>query len=221
MAGEILYDVSGSPKLIIGNYSVVAATALLDIQEDVYSQAKLDWHGEETDIHGTPLRRVIFPFGDGVDAVDGGKPIPGGKEQGRFFWLVDDWKFRPVEEDHRLQLDGNVFKPDGTPITVPTLGGYTVSVAIERSSEFLQAAADVVVVPAQVVSVPTEAIVATIVEEELISGSFAEEEVIAGVFDEAGVPPIEEVIVGHIAEEETLTGHIAEEEVIVGVFEDC
>ena len=45
-----------------------------------------------------------------------------------YFFLVNNWKIKPREEDHMLIVKGLLFGADGTNPITPTDGGYTVTV---------------------------------------------------------------------------------------------
>lgn len=65
----------------------------------------------------------------------GGDPISDTKELGATFFLMNNWKFRPAELDHDLELVGNLFTdPAGDRIYVPTVGAYTVTVTLSVSN---------------------------------------------------------------------------------------
>ena len=57
----------------------------------------------------------------------GGDPISGTENLGSTFFLLEPWKFRPAELDHRLTINGNLFTdPADWEPYAPTLGAYTV-----------------------------------------------------------------------------------------------
>lgn len=66
-------------------------------------------------------------YGEVVSHV-GGNDLGGGLFIPNYFFLHDDWKVRPMESDHLLKINGNLFVDgSGNPV-VPTLGTYNVSV---------------------------------------------------------------------------------------------
>jgi hypothetical protein len=68
--------------------------------------------------------------------VLGGEPKTQTTEQGQaFFMHSPDWVFRPAELDHKLTIVGDIGVLGGIgSFLVPTLGGFTVLVELERSS---------------------------------------------------------------------------------------
>ena len=68
--------------------------------------------------------------------VLGGEPKTPTTELGQaFFMHSPDWVFRPAELDHKLRIVGDIGVLGGIgSFLVPTLGGFTVLVELERSS---------------------------------------------------------------------------------------
>jgi hypothetical protein len=95
----------------------------LDIVE-IYSEWK-DW------LLSDPLnQRYPSAF-----APVGGEPKTATESLDMTYFLLNNWKIRPSEEDHLLVLNGNLYtEPAGESMIVPTLGDYTVLATIERSS---------------------------------------------------------------------------------------
>lgn len=111
----------GVARLISVNFGVTS----LDAEVDFYS----DW--KEFLLVGTNGKYAP------AFRTTGGDPLPGGLELGAYFFLRNDlgWRIRPHEADHELTIKGNVYPEDGAlPMFVPTLGDFTVSVFLERSS---------------------------------------------------------------------------------------
>lgn len=114
---------SGADKLIVVNNGITE----LDCKVDLYS----DW--KEFVISGSNAKfRSAF-------RVFGGDPLGGDLKAGSFFFLQNqsgsDWRIRPFEGNHELVIVGNLYGEDTTlPLFVSTVGNYTVSIAIERSS---------------------------------------------------------------------------------------
>ena len=56
-------------------------------------------------------------------------PLPGGRYSPVNFFLQGAWRVRPMEADHTLDIEGNLYCEDGVsdPV-VPTLGNYRVLV---------------------------------------------------------------------------------------------
>jgi hypothetical protein len=72
------------------------------------------------------------PANAGIESafrVVGGDPIGGSVSLGSTFFILNGWKIRPAESDHKLKINGNLFtEPAGSSRTVPTLGDFTVEV---------------------------------------------------------------------------------------------
>lgn len=88
-----------------------------DVQIDLYSDAKEHWLTDS----------VAIGFDFPIRAV-GGDPLPGANELGRTFFLANDWKIRPDEVGHQLNVNGNLYSEDGSNPYVPTLGNFNVFV---------------------------------------------------------------------------------------------
>lgn len=99
----------------------------LDTLIDLYSDAKEDWLADPV-----LRRKFALPF-----RVIGGDDLGGGIDAGAYFFLRNDlgWRIRPYEGHHSLTITGNLYAQDvNLPITVPTLGAYTVSFRLTTSS---------------------------------------------------------------------------------------
>jgi hypothetical protein len=58
----------------------------------------------------------------------GGDPISPTQDLGTTFFLMNGWKVRPAELNHKLTLVGNIVTdPAGESVFVPTLGAFTVN----------------------------------------------------------------------------------------------
>jgi len=100
----------------------------LDAEVDLYSAAKRMWKDDVT------LNKLKLPF-----RTVAGDPLGGSRVVGAYFFLQNqvgaDWRIRPSEADHELMIIGNLYSEDPTqPMITPTLGDYTVTVHIEKSS---------------------------------------------------------------------------------------
>ena len=115
------FIVDGPNLLLIAKPGVVS----VDVQTDLYSDAKEHWLATADNKYNFPLRTV------------GGDPIGGGKFAGDLYFLQNGWKIRPQEANHELLLDGNLFldAAEVGGIFVPTLGGYTVLTTVQRSAD--------------------------------------------------------------------------------------
>lgn len=106
-----------------------------------------------------PSKRIVLESSDGdvIDTIDiysrwkdwvleghaqwpqamtalGGDPTLPGQYLGRTFFLENDWKIRPREENHEVEITGNLFSRDGTNPLVPPLGTFRVLATVTRSN---------------------------------------------------------------------------------------
>ena len=95
----------------------------IDVKVDIYSDGKEDWKTDST------LNKLRFP----LRAV-GGNALPGEKSLGTTFFLDPDWKIRPYEDDHTMNVNGNLYSEDGTSPYTKVLGTYNVMVINSVSS---------------------------------------------------------------------------------------
>ena len=122
MVEKVTFDAAN--RLIIVNTGITQ----LDAETDLYSAAKREW---KDDIE---LNKLRLPF-----RTVAGDPLGQNREVGAYFFLQNqsgaDWRIRPDEADHELVILGNLYAEDSeAPMFVPTLGSYTVTISMERSS---------------------------------------------------------------------------------------
>jgi hypothetical protein len=113
-------------RVITITQAPVGGKVEIDIQTDLYSDAKEDW------LTGELLSKFTFPW-----TSIGGQDTGGGRKAGRLYFLRNDlgWRIRPYEADHELEFVGNLFPTDpDTGVYVPTSGGYTVFAPNTRSN---------------------------------------------------------------------------------------
>jgi len=116
----VKFDVDTTAHLFIAK----AGVTTIDIQIDLYSDAKEHW------LSGGVAMGYNFPFrgvgGDDIDIVSGTK-IP------LYAFLVDNWKIRPQEANHTLNVTGGILLVDGggDPF-VNTLGSYVVRINYQQ-----------------------------------------------------------------------------------------
>lgn len=103
-----------------------AGAVNIDVQAEIYSEAKRQW------LVDTTLNKFTFPF----DTI-GGESLGGTTKAGSYYFLRNDlgWYIKPYEADHELIINGNLFgrNPD-LPFYMPTDGGYTVAIRLNTSS---------------------------------------------------------------------------------------
>lgn len=83
---------------------------------EIYT-AWVEWAA--SNLNYAPALRAI-----GLDDLGGGLLVPA------YVFLLDGWKVRPMEADHLLIIQGNLFTDDGSNPIVPTLGNHRVTVQL-------------------------------------------------------------------------------------------
>jgi len=110
----------GPNKLIIMDFGTIEVDAI-----DMYSLWK-EW--VQIDDNSKYLHAFTTAAGD---------PIGVGQTIAPYFFLntTDGWRIRPHEDDHQLNIIGNLYSVDSTlEMIIPTIGSYVVLTIIERSS---------------------------------------------------------------------------------------
>ena len=113
-------------KIISLTETPLTGESTVDVQIDLYSDAKEDWLAEED------LSRFTFPW-----TSIGGQSIGGGKLAGQLFFLRNDlgWRIRPFAADHQPLLEGNLFATDtDQDLFTPTTGEHSVLMLNTRSN---------------------------------------------------------------------------------------
>jgi hypothetical protein len=112
------YEFDGPTKVV----SLTNGTLEIDVA-DLWSRW-CDWQKVGTNSKYLPMMRFV-----GGDAIS---PI---KNLGMTFFILNDWKIRPQEADHRLIVNGNLYTdPSGESPFTQTLGNYNVMVEMAVSS---------------------------------------------------------------------------------------
>lgn len=110
---------NGQEKLIIVNDGVTN----LSVQRDLYSEWKR-WKKQGLNSKYLPAMRAV-----------GGDPISDVKDLGATYFLINGWRIRPFEGDHRLNIQGNLFTdPAGDSIVTDTIGNWRIVIEMETSS---------------------------------------------------------------------------------------
>lgn len=95
-------------RIILDSVSVSAT--------ELYSKS-VDWLATSDNIkYGSVFRQV------GMDDLGGGLLVP------PYFFLQGAWRVRPMEANHNLTIEGNLFVEGGGVPVVPTLGVFQVNV---------------------------------------------------------------------------------------------
>jgi hypothetical protein len=91
-----------------------------------------DWVAQGDNIKYLPAFRTV-----GGDALLIGLDVP------FYFFLTNGWRIRPMEADHTLVIDGNLFVDGGGDPIVPTLGNFNVLIrsVVPMQAQVVQAAA--------------------------------------------------------------------------------
>lgn len=93
-------------RLILDKVSLTA--------QELY-RAWVDWAVQGDNLKWLPAFRTA-----GGDDLGGGRAIPG------YYFLSNGWRVRPMEADHTLTIDGNLFVDGGGSPIVRTLGDWNV-----------------------------------------------------------------------------------------------
>ena len=114
-----MYVFSGQSKIIYLQSGVIS----FDVK-NLYSSWK-DWVGSGDNSKFLP---AFLPIG--------GDPISSTKNVAGYYFLTNDWRIRPWESSHSLNIEGNLFVNGGTgnPL-IPTTGNYNVFINISTSSD--------------------------------------------------------------------------------------
>ncbi len=85
---------------------------------EIYSRW-VDWVAQSDNAKYQPAFRTV-----GGDDLGGGRLIP------PYCFLQNDWRVRPMEANHALVIDGNLFVDGGGNPVVGTLGAFNVTVQL-------------------------------------------------------------------------------------------
>ena len=110
-------------KLIkLDQIAPVDESVVLDVQTDLYSDAKLQWLNDLT------LNRFSFPW-----LAIGGQPLPGGAVAPRIYFLAAGWKIVPYEAPHQLDISENLFSEDGEPLFELATGTDQIAITVTNT----------------------------------------------------------------------------------------
>ena len=112
---KVTFD--GERQLIIVNPGVTS----LDVRRDIYSEWKR-WF----------LSGDNSKFSKAFNVI-GGNPLPE-DQLGLTYFLLDNWRIRPFEGDHRLIIKGNLYRHDGGDPIADTVGDFKVTVSMKVSN---------------------------------------------------------------------------------------
>lgn len=66
--------------------------------------------------------------------TSGGDPTTNGQSIASYYFLMNGWKIKPFEDDHRLTVTGNLFSDDGSNPFIPTIDPYNVMINLSTSN---------------------------------------------------------------------------------------
>ena len=104
---KVTFD--GPNKLMLVNEGVTE----LDVEVDLYSDWK-EWASLYDHGKYLPAMRTV-----------GGDPTTGGRALGATYFLMNGWRVRTWEGDHRLTVTGNLYTEEGDPPFIPVTGPHT------------------------------------------------------------------------------------------------
>jgi hypothetical protein len=113
------YTFDGPNKLVILSLGTLAFDAV-----DIYSRWK-EWVALGNAQYSEAFRAI------------GGDPIGPGQTVAPYIFLntLEGWKIRPHEADHELRIAGNLYSLDPAQgMFVPTVGDFTITAVVDRSS---------------------------------------------------------------------------------------
>ena len=112
---KVTFD--GERQLIIVNPGVTD----INVETDVYSEWKRWFRTDDNSKFPIAMRNV------------GGDELPE-DQLGLTFFLLNDWKIRPYEGDHRLKIRGNLYKQDKSDPIADTVGNFKVTASMTVSN---------------------------------------------------------------------------------------
>jgi hypothetical protein len=109
------FTFNGTTEIITPTDAPVDGAIDIDVQ-DLYSRW-VDWMLTSDNSKYQQAMRVV-----------GGDPLPGSKQLGLTYFLLNGWKIKPYEADHIFTLNGNLYSEDGSSPFEPTAGAYNVTI---------------------------------------------------------------------------------------------
>lgn len=117
----------GGEKLItITTAPDASGVVEVDVQKDLYSEAKRQW------LTDSELQKYPFPF-----RTIGGDPLSPTLAAGAYFFLDNaaGWRIQPYEADHEAVFVGNLYRENVyQPLFISPPGGHTIALRLETSS---------------------------------------------------------------------------------------
>ena len=124
MGAKITFDATNR-KFVVTEPPNAQGVIEIDLQIDLYSDAKEDWADDST---YPDLSSMLFP----IDAI-GGNAF-GAETLGISYLIKHGWSFKPYEADHTLRIVGNIGTETGWELVDDTVGAYRVRVENRVSS---------------------------------------------------------------------------------------
>lgn len=124
MGAKITFDATNR-KFVVTEPPNAQGVIEIDLQIDLYSDAKEDWENDGT---YPALSKMKFP----IDAIGGNQF--GSETLGISYLIKHGWSFKPYEADHTLRLVGNIGTETGWELVDDTIGSYRVRVENRVSS---------------------------------------------------------------------------------------
>lgn len=115
------YSFNGANKIISVADAPIMGAINVDIQE-LYSRW-VDWVLTSDNSKFIQALRVV-----------GGDQLPGAKQLGLTYFLMNGWKIRPYESNHTFNLIGNLYSEDGSLPFTSTIGNYNVMIVSSVSN---------------------------------------------------------------------------------------
>lgn len=124
---KVTFD--GENKIIIISPDITE----INVKEDLYSAWK-EWVGVDPNSKWEEAFKAI-----------GGEPTVAGRFLGTTYFLINGWKLRTWEGNHRLMVNGNLYCDDGTEPFIPTLNNWNIQLSMTNSN-----IVDAVAVPGEI-----------------------------------------------------------------------
>ena len=124
MGAKITFDATNR-KFVVTEPPNAQGFIEIDLQVDLYSDAKEDWADDST---YPALAKMLFP----IDAI-GGNAF-GSETLGISYLIKHGWSFKPYEADHTFRIIGNIGTETGWELVEDTVGSYRVRVENQVSS---------------------------------------------------------------------------------------
>ncbi len=123
MGAKITFD-AGEREFVV-TQAPVGGVITINVQVDLYSDAKEDWQDDGT---FPDLAKMEFPI-----TPIGGDQF-GAKTLGASYLILNGWHFKPFEADHTMLIVGNIGTETGGELVQDTIGAFRVRVENEVST---------------------------------------------------------------------------------------